>query len=712
MHTGKWWWTVQKQLEAIRPGATVLPVIISSDKTQVTLFRNKSAYPVYLTIGNLPKSIRQKPGRQGQILLAYLPTSRLEHIPNKSARRRTLTNLFHACMRALLEPLHCAGKDGVTMMSGDGVSRRCHPILASYIGDYPEQCLVTCTYNGDCPVCLCPHSDLESFPCPYPSRDFAASVEAARSVGSPDFNDACGDAHIKPVQHPFWKDLPHANIFQSMTVDVLHQLYQGVFKHLVAWLKEACGTEEIDARVARLPPNHSICVFYKGISNLSRVSGAEHRQISSFLLGVVIDMDLPGGREATNELVRACRALLDFMYMAQYPIHSSQTLSALAEALASFHENRQIFVTLGVRTGFNIPKFHSLVHYVNCIKLFGTTDNYSTETSERLHIDLAKDAYRATNHKDEYPQMTKWLEHREKIVRHADYISWRSQQIVVGPQPFAHSGGQDVVCKPPDLDAPLHVKMTRHPTRQSVALDDIISPSQYGARFFVPALARFVVRWRHPEYSSRLVEYHAHDILMPFNRLPVFHRIKFWNEHVYGKKTVDSIHVHPASTGSRSGEALVSARFDTALVRVRSTVPSTLPQSTRAEADGQSTPLDTRVVQVRVVFSLSKKSLDFFFPGMPQHQRPPAHLAYVEWFSKFGTSPDRNAKMYKVTRPSDHADRTAAILPVSLIERSVHLTPKWGGPVPREWSSDTVLERCSTFYVNPFKDLHTYFNVY
>ncbi|KAI0822881.1 hypothetical protein BC628DRAFT_1421293 [Trametes gibbosa] len=85
LHTGEWWWKIQRKLEAENAGATVIPIILSSDKTQITLFRNKSAYPVYLTIRNLPKSIRQKPGRRGQILLAYLPTSCLDHITNKVA---------------------------------------------------------------------------------------------------------------------------------------------------------------------------------------------------------------------------------------------------------------------------------------------------------------------------------------------------------------------------------------------------------------------------------------------------------------------------------------------------------------------------------------------------------------------------------------------------------------------------------------------------
>jgi hypothetical protein len=93
------------------------------------MFRNKSAYPVYLTIGNIPKEIRRKPSRHAHILLAYLPTSRLEHISNKASRRRTVANLYHACMSRVLAPLKTPGNDGLVMRSGDGVQRRCHPCL-------------------------------------------------------------------------------------------------------------------------------------------------------------------------------------------------------------------------------------------------------------------------------------------------------------------------------------------------------------------------------------------------------------------------------------------------------------------------------------------------------------------------------------------------------------------------------------------------------
>lgn len=102
-------------------GCTIISVIISSEKTQLTLFHGKLAYLVYMTIGNLPKHIQCKPSRQGQVLLVYLPTAKLNHISNKSAQHHTLSNLCHVCMKYILKPLESAGIDGIQMMSGDGV---------------------------------------------------------------------------------------------------------------------------------------------------------------------------------------------------------------------------------------------------------------------------------------------------------------------------------------------------------------------------------------------------------------------------------------------------------------------------------------------------------------------------------------------------------------------------------------------------------------
>ncbi|KIK97566.1 hypothetical protein PAXRUDRAFT_31734 [Paxillus rubicundulus Ve08.2h10] len=135
-------------------------------------------------------------------------------------------------------------------------------------------------------------------------------------------------------------------------------------KHLISWIRLAYGHAKIDARCKCLLPNHNIQVFMKGISKLNHVSSTEHDQICHFLLGVVIDICLLGNTSPPR-LVHAVCGLLNFLYLAQYPCHLDETLN-------------------------------------NC----------STKYTECLHIDLAKDAYCTTNHKDEYVQMTAWLECR------------------------------------------------------------------------------------------------------------------------------------------------------------------------------------------------------------------------------------------------------------------------------------------------------------
>ena len=146
---------------------TIIPLIISSDKTQLTLFCGKSAYLIYLGIGNIPKDIRQKPSHNALMVVGYIPTTKLEGIANDTGRHHSLANMFHSCMEYLLAPIQQYGVQGLVMMSGDGIWWRCHPIFASFVGDYPEQGLVTCTYNGHCPKCLVLSDrlgDFEHFP--------------------------------------------------------------------------------------------------------------------------------------------------------------------------------------------------------------------------------------------------------------------------------------------------------------------------------------------------------------------------------------------------------------------------------------------------------------------------------------------------------------------------------------------------------------------
>lgn len=139
--------------ERLPVGTAIAPVILSSDKTQLSAHSgDKTAWPVYLSIGNLPKETRRSPSSHAMVLIGYIPVAKL-HCFSKSKWSRAGYQLFHDCMRSILRPLVKAGLEGVDMVCADGFIRKIYPILAAYITDHPEQCLITCVKENHCPKC-------------------------------------------------------------------------------------------------------------------------------------------------------------------------------------------------------------------------------------------------------------------------------------------------------------------------------------------------------------------------------------------------------------------------------------------------------------------------------------------------------------------------------------------------------------------------------
>jgi hypothetical protein len=81
---------------------TIVPLIISSDKTLVTNQQgDKSAYPVYLTVRNLAASVRNASARPGTIIVAMLLV-----IYDGDVIERT--NLIHYCLRMIFDRVSSA----------------------------------------------------------------------------------------------------------------------------------------------------------------------------------------------------------------------------------------------------------------------------------------------------------------------------------------------------------------------------------------------------------------------------------------------------------------------------------------------------------------------------------------------------------------------------------------------------------------------------
>lgn len=195
-------------------------------------------------------------------------------------------------MSKVLGPLQEAGKSGVFMTSANCLVRQSHPLLAAFIGDYPEQILTTCTKTGECLTCPASHNDLGEYnpndPTPWLHNldsildtldSFNDNPGGFLQTCAGGFLQTCADMGIKPIVNPFWKELPYVHIYWSIMPDILHQLYQGVVKHTIGWVMAALSKAEINAQCCQMPPNYNVCLFLKGITSLSHVTGQEHDQM-------------------------------------------------------------------------------------------------------------------------------------------------------------------------------------------------------------------------------------------------------------------------------------------------------------------------------------------------------------------------------------------------------------------------------------------------
>ncbi|KAF8152285.1 hypothetical protein B0H34DRAFT_111607, partial [Crassisporium funariophilum] len=687
MWTADWWWNTQNDL---LKGATIAPLILSSDKTQLSQFRgDKKAWPVYLTIGNISKEIRCQPSAHATILVGYLPVAKLECY-SEATRSLAGYRLFHYCMLKILESIIKAGRNGVEIVCADGLVRRVHPLLAAYVADYPEQCLVACCKENRCPRGTVP-PDQQGSPVECLLRDVDATLqtldEHKRGQEPPQFEED----GLRAVYHPFWHNLPHCNIFACFTPDLLHQIHKGVFKdHFVKWCTSVIGEAEVDARFKAMSDYPGLRHFKNGILFVSQWTGTEHKEMEKIFMGV-----LAGA--VNSEVLTVAHALLDFIYYAQFRSHTSKTLNSLKSSLQTFHAHKDVFIELEIREHFNIPKLHSMMHYVESIQALGSADGYNTESPERLHIDFAEDAYRASNKRDYVEQMTLWLQRREAMSMREAFCMWVNNGLVAEPDveddgndveddgdddgddkesesdTDPESYQQSVVSHAHALSPPTSL-VTRYlvakkPPFKNISIERL--HSDFGAIDFIPALTTFL-RNNLPSVNILPNQYNRFDLFkqiivtLPPNR--------YLGDQVLTNRIRTTPSVKPS--GQKRGSP---AHFDAALIIKN--------LKDYCEMDGV---LGLRAAQVCVIFTLPRQF------GMYPHP-----LAYIQWFTPLGR-PDALTGMHIVSRSTRQCRRNSAVIPVTDIARSCHLMAKCGASIDRKWTSNNVLDLCSHFFINPY----------
>jgi hypothetical protein len=572
------------------PHGTIVPLILASNKTSLSVIGgDQKAYPVYLTIGNISKRIRRKAKAWAQILIGYLPVEDFADVENAKERDRLKGELVHRAMEILLEPLKKAGVEGVEMYCADGRLRRVYPILAAYIADYPEQCLMVCTSQGRCPMCKVGHRQRARY-CQNPVLwRRKLDLDALRSYLATDNLKELDERGLKPWW-PFWAHLPHAEFARCVMPDLLHQLHKGMFKsHLVKWVSRVLGPKVVDGRMAAMTRASGMRHFKKGISTVDKWTGRESKEMGMQFLPVVAET-------LTDDLVRLTRALLDHMYRAHAARMTEDKLEEMEEAWREFHQLKECLVMVGALTSmdsFNrISKLHTVLHWPRLIRELGTADGYNSEAPEHLHIEYAKEPWRCSNGVDALPQMIKFIGRQEAIRIHRAHLdAWLAlirQELagVEGQGNESNDGGgeydnddewEDVEGELEAPDAgPVHYPSPRlaiaaSSTRRNLSANQIMAI--YQAPGLLSALNRFLestVATANSRTCPNQLDHLRVPFLTPNHLFNVWHRFSLYHTPLPfapdEPRRCDVVRARPA-TRNTFGLVFRLAAFDTVLVQ-------------------------------------------------------------------------------------------------------------------------------------------------
>src|SRR3984885_15707300 len=96
---------------------------------------------------------------------------------------------------------------------------------------------------------------------------------------------------------PFTTSWPYSDIHGAISPDILHQVFKGVFKHVMTWvvdhisryhmMTDKAVKGELDRRFQQMLPWPGLKEFNKGISAIKTWQGHEQKDMMRVYIGVI-----------------------------------------------------------------------------------------------------------------------------------------------------------------------------------------------------------------------------------------------------------------------------------------------------------------------------------------------------------------------------------------------------------------------------------------
>jgi hypothetical protein len=179
-----------------------LSIIFYSDATTFDGLGKTSGHPVFLTLGNLPNWVRNKP--ESKVLLGFLPKVQDSGIKTTENFRSLQREVYHKCFKIMLRPL--LEKPDALYFGINGQQITFAARISFFLADMLEADDVTATYKGSrckmpCHTCMVSQSDLNNMSLKLESVA-SRTHENMQQVIS---NGQGKEFSVHSVENAFWK---------------------------------------------------------------------------------------------------------------------------------------------------------------------------------------------------------------------------------------------------------------------------------------------------------------------------------------------------------------------------------------------------------------------------------------------------------------------------------------------------------------------------
>ncbi|KAI6144394.1 hypothetical protein BKA82DRAFT_29322 [Pisolithus tinctorius] len=672
-------------------GATIVPIIIASDKTPVTRHTGGlEMHPVFITIGNIQSDVRMQASSHAWHCIAFMPVPVFEVHPD--FQTILTSRLFHRCMDIVFASLKTVTSD------------------VAYIADLPEQQLVTCVAKNASPITTAVLSDFgDSVPQnprtgSYTLQQIVDLCTHTQAWNIPSFQKAAKAEKLLGVHHPFWRDWKFADPAHFLVGEILHTCHKFFFDHVLKWSKEAAGDHLLDTQYKIQHKRVGVRHFASGVSHVKQMMGRDHRDIERTIVPM-LDGAVP------PLFVYAVRSMVEFIYRAQQPIHTHSSIASMTAALQAFHATKHAILDVGARRGakgsmdnFNIPKLE-LMHTFAChIKENGALIQYTADVTERLLITHCKTPFEQTNRRSNtFVDQVVELLNREETIRSFDlYILLCSSDLALDTAIMVEN--EEVTGVDPALsfiNRVLPEKETTfrgpRPFRNHFNDPKCFSSSSGAFAFHVTVLpdratlmvSEMQVTYKLPDLPQVISDYiSAASCGCPTEHWDAHGMISLWNKF--------RIQLHSS--------------FQTRYI-CRSQVVQAFPPSDSHPLGNCDAVLLKRVndnvnfdvAQVRAIFTpKTKKELPVYLGPVP--------LIYVRYF-RVVWLPEQNpgVGLYRVQHIPPSSAGASGIVPLTNVIHAVELVPVYNTVLLGvDACSETCMEAYDQYYLNTFADKETY----